>query len=163
MPYLKPGLVSSVDIEEIAPRRNYRLAYIFGCMSCQNTSYETLPVTIFLFRTEKDLRLMKNNIYQRCVLNHITRPHKKCTKCNKEHSVDDIVCMECETIVADIAKWEVLIEERLKDAAKLEKQFKRKKIQQMEYTERLYRYNDDIREAQIELAKIEEVEKKKHG
>jgi len=161
MPYLSAGLQTDVDIEDISPRRDYKMAYIFGCLSCIGSRYEGSPVTIFLHRTAEDLKLQKNNVYQICIRHHITRPHKQCTKCGREYSVDSYICLDCEQIVADIAKCEVYIEEALKAAAKIEKQYKRKKIQESEYSSKIQDLYEGINIARKELEKIEEAQEKK--
>ncbi|MGI0022530.1 MAG: hypothetical protein ACRD9Q_06690 [Nitrososphaeraceae archaeon] len=159
MTYLKSGIVTTVDIEDITPRRDYKLVYVFGCISCVGSKYENLHTTIFLHRTDEDIKSMASNVYQKCGQGHITRPFKRCTKCHKVYTVEDIICVVCEQGVIDIAKCEVLIENRLKDVSRLNKQFKRKKIQEAEYSDKLTAYYEEINSAQKELDKMEETKK----
>ena len=95
---------------ECRRRRDYRLKIIFGCRSC-NYKY----VTIFLHRTEEDIKQNRRNIKQVCDnCRAITKPFKECTTCKRTYEIEDSDCPECEAEILIITERELALEEAQK-------------------------------------------------
>ena len=104
-----------VELEDVVPRLDYKLEYIFGCPEpgCGK------KCTIYLHRDEYDLQHNRSNIKQKCYDGHISRPYKKCSKCGNNYEIEVDTCINCEKHVRHVAENEVLIENSEKEIKRL--------------------------------------------
>jgi hypothetical protein len=137
------------ELEEIVKRRDYKLKYIFGCPrpDCGKSA------TIFVDRDEYDLAHNRSNIKQKCYDGHITRPFKRCTKCNNNYEIEVSTCSNCEPNVISRATNEVLIEACEKELKKFGKQLRQKKITDQRWAQEEQRLNGLIEIAKKELSR----------
>jgi hypothetical protein len=73
--------------------RDYKLVFRFGCrvLDCPAKT-----CTIFLDRTDKEVKDFIRNIKQRCGANHFTKPVKQCSFCNTIYELEVETCIYCE-------------------------------------------------------------------
>jgi hypothetical protein len=126
-------------LQETVRRRDYKLVFRFGCRELECPSK---TCTIFLHRTEQEVKDFIRNIKQRCGADHFTKPIKQCTYCNMIYELEADICVHCEPRAKRRAELELQIEG-------LEKELKHEKIE--EYRENIIQ---QIGNAQLELSKI---------
>ena len=130
---------------ETVRRRDYHLRIIWECRECGSKF-----VKVFLHRDKLEVETGARNIKQMCEFRHITIPFKRCDKCGKTYLINQYECDVCEPRVKRITELELAIEETEKELENLEKEYKKGRVQEDDYT-----YHKKWRENTITQHKLE--------
>lgn len=142
------------ELAEIQKRRDYRLVFVFTDCPIPGCGRKTV---MLLHSTEYDLKFNRKNIKQWCGWdrgdggNHLSRPHKKCTKCGSNYEIEAMTCINCEPRIIEKTRWELVIESSEIEKNRLGRHLKKGKINDANYTRKIQDLDSKIEKAKQEL------------
>ncbi len=128
-----------IELEDIVPRRDYKLKVDWNCSECPK-DFQGKRVQICgiilpgEFASDQKQISWDDLFHIKCLNNHITRPERYCTKCGNRVPYEAHNCPPCERRIIDMLLFEEQIE-TIKEDIRLLKRTK------ADYTEELNRIN----------------------
>lgn len=114
-------------LEETVKKRDYKLVFIWGCTGIQQGFNCNASVSLMVHRTQQEYDEGLRNIKQVCTNGHITRPYKKCNKCDSVYPQEETICNKCESRAKELAGYEMEIALANKRLKKLQKIYRNNK------------------------------------
>jgi len=122
-------------LEVIVEKRDYKLKFVWGCTEIVQGENCQRPISLLIDRTPEEVSEGKRNIKQKCFDGHVTRPHKKCTKCGAIYEMEQLDCNNCEGRVRNLAQAEVEKVTAEKRIIKIKKQLKKGELDEKNFNE----------------------------
>ena len=113
-----------VDLEEVVPRRDYKLPAVFGCYICFNNENRNFDFVNII---------VDKGVNQICMERHITNIHRQCSRCSTHYPLYVDICPICEERVTEIILREKLIVECDENLDEARRQLRKKQIDEAQY------------------------------
>jgi len=114
----------TVELEERVKRRDYKLPAVFGCYICfnnQDRNFDFVNIVV------------DKGVNQKCMENHVTNIHRKCSRCNTNYPLYVDICPPCEERITEIILREKLIVECDENLDEARRQLRKKQIDEAQY------------------------------